>query len=79
MIQVYSAYDLADANLACAMLENQGIKAVVQGEFLAGARGGLPLGPDTAPSVWVNDADVQEARRLIEEVEQQRRERPKED
>jgi len=79
MIRVYSAYDLADAHLVHAELDDQGIKAVVQGEYLAGARGALPLGPCTAPTVWVNEGDVQAARRLIEEIEQRRRERPEED
>ncbi len=75
MIEVYIAADLADAQLVCNMLEDHGIKAVVQGELLNIAQGGVPCGPTTAPTVWVNEVDAEKARRLIDEVEQRRRRR----
>jgi hypothetical protein len=66
MKKVYSAASPADAHLVRGLLEDHGFKAVVQGEALWGARGELPLTPESAPSVWVaDDADVDEARTLI--------------
>ncbi len=75
MIEVYLAADLADAQLVCNMLEDHGIKAVVQGELLNIAQGGVPCGPTTAPTVWVNEADAERARQLIDEIDQRRRRR----
>ena len=67
MIQVYTAADPADAHMIKALLENNGIKAIVQGESLWAARGDLPCGPRGAPSVSVAEADALKARELIEE------------
>ena len=53
-----------------ALLENNGIPAIVQGEDLWAARGDLPLGPRGAPSVCVDENDAAAARALIEEREQ---------
>ncbi|MFN2357477.1 MAG: putative signal transducing protein [Desulfotignum sp.] len=36
-------------------MESQGIKCEVKGEYLFGARGELPITPETAPSVWILD------------------------
>ena len=69
MIRVYSAADPADAHLVCALLKDNSIQAVVQGENLWMARGEVPLTPETAPSVWVNEPDVKRARALIEQRE----------
>ena len=76
MIRVYTAADPADAQLVCNLLNANGMKAVVQGENLWGARGALPLVPSTAPSVWVNEADVDKARTLIAEYEARPKEHP---
>jgi predicted RNA-binding Zn-ribbon protein involved in translation (DUF1610 family) len=66
MIKVYSARDPAEAHLVAAVLKEHGIAAMVQGESLWSARGALPLGPDSAPSVWVaDDGDAERARHLI--------------
>jgi hypothetical protein len=69
MIRVYTAAGPADAHLVCNLLSDRGVKAVVQGENLWGARGELPLGSRAAPSVWVNEPDVEEARTLVAEYE----------
>ena len=71
MIRVYSAADPADAHLVCALLKNSGIEAVVQGENLWMARGEVPLTPQTAPSVWANEPDVERPPALIEQREHQ--------
>ena len=69
MVRVYSASGPAEAQLVCGMLTNNGIRAVVEGENLWMARGDVPVGPGTAPSVWVNEPDVDLARQLIEGYE----------
>ena len=69
MKRVYSASDPADAHLMRGMLESNGIEAIVQGEALWSGRGDLPLGPESAPSVWVSDEEFDRARTLISEHE----------
>ena len=44
-----------------AVLENSGIEAVVRGEHM----GGLPVGIDSRPSVWVRDEDYDAACELL--------------
>jgi hypothetical protein len=69
MIRVYTAADPADARMLCDLLNDNGVRAVVQGEALWGARGEIPMGPTTAPSVWIEEADVERARVLIADYE----------
>ena len=69
MIRIYSAADTADAQLVYNLLTDRDIKAVVLGDNLWGARGELPLNAVTAPSVWVNEPDVERARELVVEYE----------
>jgi hypothetical protein len=48
------------------LLEENGIRACIQGEALWGARGELPFTPESAPSVWVaEEADVERARQIL--------------
>ena len=71
MIQVYTAAEPEEAHMIKAFLENNGIKAVVQGDNLWATRGDLPpLGPGGAPSVSVDEADAEKARELIEQQQQ---------
>ncbi len=67
MKQVHVAQNPPEAYLIKGFLEANGIKAVVQGEDLFGIRGGIPVTPSTSPSVWVAEADVAEATRLVED------------
>lgn len=68
MIRVAQPADPLEAQLLLGVLEEHGIRAVVQGEALWAARGELPLTPDSAPSIWVADeADAHRAREIIEE------------
>jgi len=60
--KVASATDPLHASLLIGVLEDYGIEAIVQGEALWGARGELPLTPESAPSIWVvHDEDAQPA------------------
>ena len=76
MIRVYIAKDPPDAQIVCDLLNDNGLKAVVQGELLWGAQGEIPVGPATAPTVWVNEPDVERARGLIEQYESRPGPRP---
>ncbi|HKQ47038.1 MAG TPA: DUF2007 domain-containing protein [Phycisphaerae bacterium] len=68
MTRVASADNPLHARILVSLLEDEGIKACVQGEALWGARGELPF--DTVPTIWVlHDEDVERAVRLIGEKE----------
>src|SRR5690606_17888944 len=69
LVRVYTAADAGDAHLVRDLLAAEGVRAVIQGENLSMARGEIPLGPTTAPSVWVREGDVPQARALIEAFE----------
>ena len=70
MKRVCSSQNQVEAHLIRNHLEANGIEAVVQGEILAAGRGALPVGPDTAPTVWVViDADHERACQLIAAVD----------
>lgn len=69
MVKVYTAANPTHAHLVRGMLENHGIRAIVQGENLWGARGELPFTTESAPSVHVTDKDADRARQLIAEHE----------
>jgi Putative prokaryotic signal transducing protein len=66
MKKVYVATNPINAHLLKGILEGENIEAIVQGEFLWGARGEISITPETSPSVWVvDDADYDHAIELI--------------
>lgn len=66
MKRVYEAADPADAYLLKGLLDAADIEAVVQGEFLWGVRGDVPVPPAASPSVWVlQDSDYERAMELV--------------
>lgn len=75
MRQVYSAEHPTEAHMVRGILEAKGIECVVRGEILFGARGELPVTPETAPSVWVvEEKRYDEARRIVAQYEKANRE-----
>ena len=56
-----------DANFLRGLLEQDGIRAVVQGEALEETWGNLNLTRESLPSVWVDDADVSRAALIVED------------
>jgi hypothetical protein len=64
MKSVYEAGHSVDAHMILHLLEQVGLKACVQGEYLLGAIGELPV--NGLVRVMVNDEDYQEAREIIE-------------
>jgi antitoxin component YwqK of YwqJK toxin-antitoxin module len=72
MQYVYSANLAVEAHMVAHMLEHEGIKAQVHGEYLQGAIGEIP--PVGHIKVSVADEDYQRARLLIEKWEESQRE-----
>ncbi len=71
MIKIYSAADLFDAQIVCDALLDAGMKARVQGGFLTGAAGELPV--DSLVSVWLESSlHEQRARQVIKAIEESR-------
>ncbi len=66
---IYRAENQIDANLVKDLLEQAGVKAFVGGEYLQGGVGDLPAGG--LVTVSVADSDVEAARVVIDEFENQ--------
>jgi hypothetical protein len=70
MKRVYIATNPTDAHLLKGVLEGMNIQTIVQGEFLWGVRGEIPLTPETSPSVWVaDDTDYDRAMEIIKDFQ----------
>ncbi len=68
MIRAYVATNLTQAHLIRGFLDSEGIFSVVRGEHLVAIQGEVPITMDTLPSIWVNEADRETARRLIDQA-----------
>jgi len=67
MKRVYEAANNIQAHIVMHVLEQAGVHAMVQGEFLQSGAGELPLG--NLVGVAVDDEDVEIAREVIEDWE----------
>ena len=67
---VHIAGNVIEAHLCRQMLEDEGINARVDGAILSQARGELPLGEATNPSVIVSENDFEQARVLVLQMEE---------
>ena len=65
MRAVFTADSPAEAHLVVGLLEEAGIRCVVEGEMLFGVRGDLGMTPSSAPRVCVNDEDAARAVEVI--------------
>jgi hypothetical protein len=70
MQHVYTARDEMDASFVQGLLKQEGIEAVIQGQALGEVWANLPLGNESLPTVWVEDADVERARPVVEAYRQ---------
>lgn len=61
MRTVFTAQHPAEAHLVVGLLEEAGIRCVVEGEMLFGARGEIGLLPSSLPRVCVDDEDAARA------------------
>ncbi len=67
MTKIYSAQNAIDAHIVKGMLEQQGIQARVNGEFLQGGIGELPL--IDLVTVSVAEEDYEKALEVLREYE----------
>jgi len=71
IVELCSAADVVESHGLCDVLQEAGIPARVVGEYLGGAAGSLPLGEPIAPRIWVREADLDRARKIIEQRREQ--------
>lgn len=70
MKKVYAVTNPTEGHMVKGILESHGIGCEVHGEILFSVRGEVPITPNTAPSVWIqNDAQYDEARGILAEYE----------
>jgi hypothetical protein len=73
MRKIFTANNPTEAELVRGILESAGIAAEVKGTDLWGARGEVPVGPDTDPTVWVeDDSRAEEAQALLADFNRDR-------
>lgn len=65
LVEVYRAETAPQTHLIRDQLEAEGIPARVDGDFLQGASGGLPLGWSAQPRVLVFESQAAKARKII--------------
>lgn len=66
MREVFTAGAPAEAHLVAGLLEEAGIRCIVEGEMLFGVRGEVGFTPASAPRVCVRDEDAERAIAVIE-------------
>jgi hypothetical protein len=69
MQQIYTARNDMDAHFLKGLLEQEGINVVIQGEALEGAWGNMPVSATSLPGVWVDEADVDKAKPIVNEYQ----------
>lgn len=74
VVNVYSAADAQEANFLKFILAEGGIESNVVGDMLRNVAGEVPLGWATSPQVWVQNADEDQARVIIEKWKSERAE-----
>ncbi len=67
LVEVCSAGNIVEADGLCELLEEAGILARVVGEGPGVAAGGLALGENVSPRIWVREDDLARAREVIEQ------------
>ena len=67
MVKIFTGRDEAENYYVHSLLKAQGVRAAVLGEYLAAARGQLPLTNDTMAAVWVHPEDVERAGQIVDE------------
>jgi hypothetical protein len=59
----------AQALFAKALLESSGIASEIRNEFLFNARGGVAMGPESLPQLWVDAHDADAALEVLRQAE----------
>ena len=67
-VNVFTAYDVAQAYVVKCALENAGIPVHVENEFLQNALGLLPMDASTAPKVCVPESFTEQAQAIVNDI-----------
>src|SRR4051794_14512783 len=67
-VVLYTARELYEAQEVHDALEDQGIPSRVEGEYLTGVLGDVPLGSTTAPRVMVREVDQLAAKKILDQL-----------
>ena len=67
-VVIYHAHDIAEAYIIRTALEEAGIAAQIENEFLQSGVGELPIGWTTGPHVLVDESDVSAANEFIAQI-----------
>ena len=73
LVEVFRASNAAEAHLLSDILNDAGIANRIDGEFLQGAIGEVPPGWQSAPRIMVLERHAQNARAIIDGLQQSRR------
>ena len=65
LVELFRARDLCEAHVVRMALEEAEIPAAVEGEFLQGALGDVPVGWSTSPRVMVRKSQLEAARKIV--------------
>jgi hypothetical protein len=65
IVEVYVAGSVLEVHALADVLEEAGVHARITGEMLNNALGGLPLGEETSPRIWVHEREAARAREVI--------------
>ncbi len=65
MKRIFTARDAMEAHFVKSLLENAGIEAVIEGEFLQQIRGDIPFTMDSLPKVCVREEDFHAAEVVV--------------
>lgn len=65
MKQLFVAESPAEAHLVSGLLEESGIRCVIEGEMLFGVRADIGLTPASLPRICVADEDFERARQIL--------------
>jgi hypothetical protein len=72
LTEVYRAANNVQAYMIVSVLEDDGIKATVDGESLQSGLGATGMGWSVAPRIMVHSSDEGKARSIIERLEQRK-------
>jgi hypothetical protein len=70
---IFTAKNDMEAHFVQGLLDQEGIKSVIQGEALEGAWGDMRVSDKSLPTLWVNDPDVATAEPIVAEYDARER------
>ena len=74
LVEVYRAKNVPQAHILRSALEDDGIRAFVEGDMLQSSMGEVPFGWMTAPRIMVAESNAETAREVLRRFEEGSRE-----